>query len=186
MKKAVILHAVEMDSGGHWYPWLKKQLEQRGYDVWVPDLPQPDHPDDKLYIKFLLESGWDFADNLIIGHSSGAVMILHLLQNLPADIKIKTGVLAGSFSRILWPNLHKDLFTVPFDFEKIKAKAKNLVFMHGDNDPWCPPKEAAELAKKSGGEFILVPGGGHFSTSLDPKYTEFPELISILEERNLL
>ena len=83
MKHAVILHAMEQTSRGHWYQWLKSELEERGYAVWVPNLPHSDHPDTEEMTEFLLANkDWDFNDNLLIGHSSGSVEVLYLLQYL--------------------------------------------------------------------------------------------------------
>lgn len=189
MKRAVILHAMEQNSQGHWYPWLKLQLETRGYQVWTPNLPNPDFPNTQQTTEFLLANkDWDFSDNIIIGHSSGAVEVLYLLQSLPKNIKVKEAVIISSFDRPV-PGMegqHKDVFTEPLDFEEIKASANRFTFIHGADDPWCPVEGARNLVEATGGELILVENGGHFSTSLDSKYTEFPELINILEERNIL
>jgi predicted alpha/beta hydrolase family esterase len=188
VKKAVILHAMEQDSQGHWYPWLKNQLEDRGYEVWVPILPSPEHPDTVEMTKYLLSMGWDFNKNLLIGHSSGAVEILYLLQALSEGINVETAVLAGSFEKPVtgMEEQHDKMFVGKLNFEKIKTKASNILFMHGEDDPWCPLEGAKNLAKKTDGELVAVSKSGHFSTSLDSKYTEFPELITELEARGLL
>ena len=39
MKTALILHAWYSKPNDNWYPWLKKQLEGKGYEVYIPDLP---------------------------------------------------------------------------------------------------------------------------------------------------
>jgi predicted alpha/beta hydrolase family esterase len=58
--------------------------------------------------------------------------------------------------------------------------------VNGNNDPWCPLEGAQTLSQETDGELVAVPGGGHFSTSLDARFTKFPELVKILEERDLL
>lgn len=90
MKNALILHDTGNDHTGNWFPWLKTQLKNKGYKVWVPDLPDADTPSTKRYNKFLLEENdWEFNDeSLIIGRSSGAVAILGLLQELPLLIEL--------------------------------------------------------------------------------------------------
>ncbi len=190
MKRAVILHGTDGTPTSNWLPWLKAELEKRGHEVWTPQLPDADAPNAQKYTKFLLGSGWDFQDNLMIGHSSGGVEILHLLRHLPQNVRLKTAVLAGAFSQVLadepdWAQL-KGLFEEPFDFAKITSKADKFLFVHGDNDPWCNPNQAELLAQKVGAEFVLVPGGQHFSTALDPAYTKFPELVELLDKRHLL
>lgn len=190
MKRAVILHATEQDSQGHWYQWLKRELEKRDYEVWVPDLPNSDHPNGVAYNQILLDKGWDFSDNLLIGHSSGAVQILNLLPRLSDNVIVQTAVFIGSFTPVLasepdWLQL-KDLFIDPLSFSEIKARTQHRLFVHGSDDPWCPLAGAKTLSRQADGELIVVPGGGHFSTSLDSKYREFSELINILEARQLL
>ncbi len=187
MGTAIILHGTEGHSKIHWLPWLKTELEKLGRKVWVPDLPGADHPNIKRYNNFLLGQEWDFQDNLIIGHSSGAVEILGLLQSLPNGVTIDTAVLVGSFSQVLaeepkWQQL-KGLFEEPFDFDLIKTKARQFIFVHGDDDPWCPVDQAEFLCKKLGGEMNLIHGGQHFSTQNNPKWQEFPELLEIIKQK---
>lgn len=187
MKKAIILHGTGSSHKNNWFPWTKKQLENLGYEVWVPDLPQADHPNIKRYNEFLLNQDWDFVDNLVIGHSSGSVAILGLLQALPDDKKINTAILIGSFDNRLtsdpkWDVL-KGLFEKPFDYKKIKQQAKQFIFIHSDNDPYCPLEQAKDLHGRIGGEFVPIPGQQHFSFHLDPKYEQFPELIEIIKQK---
>jgi predicted alpha/beta hydrolase family esterase len=187
MKRAVILHAMDQTSQGHWYPWLKSELEKRGYQVWVPDLPHTSKPDTREMTAYLMgNKDWDFTDNLIIGHSSGSVELLYLLQAL--QVKVKTAVMVSSFDKMVpgMEDQHALVFQDPFNFRKIASSAEKLLFVHGDDDPWCPVSGAENLAKEPNSELILIPGGKHFSTSLDPAYTEFPKLVSILEERGRL
>lgn len=188
MKKAVILHAMEQTSSGHWYPWLKAQLESRGYRVWTPDLPDPAMPNNQKVKDFLLQSDWDFNETLVIGHSSGSMQLLYLLQNLSSNVRVETAVMVSSFSKPV-PGMEKQhvgLFEEPYDYEAIMRNAKNRIFVHGRDDPWCPLEGAEELARNTNSELVVVNNGGHFSTSLDPKYTEFPELLRILDERSLI
>lgn len=184
VKRAVILHAMEQTSQGHWYPWLKDQLEQRGYEVWVPDLPNNFYPSVEEAKELLLSSGWDFTDNLIIGHSSGSLQALYLVQNLPKDVVIDSLVLVSTFDHAL-PGMeeqHQNLFCVDYDSKQIIKHLKCRAVIHAKDDPWCPVEGAQYWAKSLKARLVVFDSGGHFSTSLDPKYTQFPELIGVLEE----
>jgi predicted alpha/beta hydrolase family esterase len=189
MKRAVILHGTNADHTQNWFPWTKQELEKLGYEVWVPDLPGADHPNLDTYIPFLKEQDWDFNDNLVIGHSSGAVTILGLLQALQKGVKIDAAILVGAFTQRLaddpsWEML-RGLFSKPFDYKAIKQKAKRFIFIHSPDDPYCPIEDARWLCKQVGGEFIEIPGSKHFSVNLDPRFNKFPELIDLIKQKVL-
>lgn len=188
MKNALILHAMEQNSQGHWYPWLKKYLEDKGYKVWVPDLPNTNLPNNEAAKEMLLSGDFEFNGSLIIGHSSGAMQALYLLQNLPEGNKVEAAVIVSSFDHPLsgMEAGHAGLFEKPYDFVKIKQNANKIIFVHSDNDPWCPLEGASNLSQQANAELVIVPGGGHFSTSLDLKYKEFPELVELLEKRSVI
>jgi predicted alpha/beta hydrolase family esterase len=59
-----------------------------------------------------------------------------------------------------------------------------FLFVHGSNDPYCNPAEAKRLAAALAGEYIEIPGGQHFSTSIDLNFTQFPQLLQILDARH--
>lgn len=183
--KVVILHGTDANHDSNWFPWLKSELEKLGHKVWVPDLPGAERPNMKRYTDFLLESDWDFSDNVIIGHSSGSVAILGLLTALPEETKIHSAVLVGAFTERLsespsWEML-KELFDKPFDYEALKKKCDQFVFVHSDDDPYCPLEQPTELADKLDGSLKIFHGMGHFSKKLDPRFDKFPELLEILK-----
>lgn len=99
MKRAVILHGTDAAPEQNWFPWLKQKLETEGYEVWAPLLPGNHTPNREVYNDFLLgqEQGWDFTDNIVVGHSSGAVAVLNLLMD-PRCPKVKLGVMVGAWA----------------------------------------------------------------------------------------
>jgi len=184
MKNAVILHGTDATSQSNWFPWLKEELEKEGWNVWVPDLPHAEKPNIERYNKFLFASGWDFnEDTTLIGHSSGSVAILGLLEALPKNTVINGAVLVGSFRNDLkWDSL-KDLFVKPFDFVKIKCTAKKFVFVHSDDDPICPLEQAEYLCEKLGGEFVLLSGRQHFSVGYGGEQNRrVPEILEAVQK----
>lgn len=183
MKQALILHGTDASPSSNWFTWLKEQLEQDGYKVWLPQLPNSDKPSTKTYNEFLLFNP-DFAftnDTIVIGHSSGAVEVLSLLQHLPEGKKVGSCFLVSVFRDDLGWDALKGLFAEPFDFEVIKKKADKFVFLHSDNDPYCPIGHAKYLAEQVGGELIVKSGQGHFNTEISEQYKAFPELLEIIK-----
>jgi len=186
MKNALILHGTDGTPKAHWYDWLRVELEKKNWKVWVPQLPHAEKPNMRRYLKFILgNTAWKFdSDSVIIGHSSGAVTILGLLQNLPEDIVVDTCLLVGAFRDDLnWESLG-ELFWDPFDFEKIKKHAQRIIFIHSDDDPFCPLEGAKYLSEQLGAELRVIPEQKHISIgTAGEKYKEFPLLVKILEEK---
>jgi len=184
MSNFLILHGTDGTPRSNWFMWLKGALIGQGHAVWLPQLPNAATPDAKVYTDFLL-SNKDFIydeHTVLVGHSSGAVEILHLLQHLPEGISVKAVVLVSAFKDDLGWDTLKNLFVELFDFDTIKSHCKNFVFVHSDDDPYVPLDQAKYLALKTGGELIVFEGQGHFNTELGPQYKQFPELLGFIEE----
>lgn len=182
MKRAVILHGTDGKPEHHWMPWLKQKLEEQGYEVWVPELPGNHTPNREVYNYFLFSHGWDFADNIIIGHSSGAVSVLNLLMDERCP-RIKLGVMVGAWAGGQ-PMGHFDenqfagLFPeTGFDFELIKSKVEKLAFLHSDDDPYCPLEQAQYLARELDAPITVLHGAGHIGR----QFKEVPELWEIIK-----
>lgn len=182
MKNALILHGTNSTSESNWFPWLSKELESRGYKVWVPELPNAKEPNIKRYNDFILSSDWEFnEESVLIGHSSGSVAIYGILSKLPDSVRVKQAILVGTFKDDLgWPNLG-GLFEEPFDYAKIKTKAQKFSLLHSDNDPHCPLAGAEYLAKELGGELTVVPNAMHFSVGTGgEQFRQLPIILDLL------
>jgi predicted alpha/beta hydrolase family esterase len=187
-KRAVILHGTSAQPMSGWRPWLKEKFEADGYEVWLPELPENDTPNREIYGNFLFGQGWDFTDNIVVGHSSGAVEVLNLLDDERCP-RIKLGVCVAAWKGGLpkgydeVTNPFKKFFPEKgFNFSGMKAKAGHIAFMHSDNDPYCPPQDAEYLADKLSAELQMFhteygSNADHFGSPL----TELPELWTIIQ-----
>lgn len=189
-KRAIILHGLRATADDNWFPWLKQELEKNEYQVWVPDLPGADHPVASHWVQYLMSSSWEFNQSLIIGHSAGAVAALYLAQSLPEQIHLKGVVAVSAFLSVL-PEAElyqelKDLHDIPFDFAKMRAGCDNFLFVHSDNDPYCPLAGTEQLVQQTQGSLELLRGGRHFSTEDNPGFKEFPRLLELIQNHLLL
>lgn len=191
-KRAVILHGTDgSPTRLAWQVWLKEQLEANGYEVYFPQLPECHTPNLATYDRFLKDSGWDFADNIVISHSSGATTALHLLQQdwFP---HVRATVLVGTFlnERLMdaasWyvKGQFDHLFVDELSVDTIKARSTSFYFVHGDDDPYCDYGEAGQLCKRLGGEFITLHGAGHIGKSANIQ--SIPSLMKALKDSRVL
>lgn len=188
---AAIFHGTGDSPTKFWLPSINRKLERSGYEVYAPLLPGSATPNKDTYESFLRASGWDFTDNVLIGHSSGATTILNLLSTdwFP---HVKAVVLVGTFlnekltKSASWyvSGQFDHLFLDNYDPEVIKRKADRFYFVHGDNDPFCDVDDARKLSDELGGRFITIPGGHHLGSTSGR--TELPELEKILREDGLI
>lgn len=182
MTKFIILHGTGGSPEANWFMWLKGKLIGKGHAVWLPQLPNSDKPNAKEYNEFILANK-DFvidSDTVLVGHSSGAVEILHLLQNLPAETVIKAAVMVSAFENDLGRDALAGMFEEPLDFDVIKSHCKKFILVHSDNDPYVGVDQAEYLQEQLDGELLLLEGQGHFNIETDPEYKQFPGLFEII------
>lgn len=185
MKNALILHGAGNDSSGNWFPWLKQELEKIGFKVWVPDLPNSDQPIQKDWLEAV--SGWELnRESVLIGHSSGATLILRILERLPDNVEVNKAILVagpldkGSVEKF-WP-FKEDICKGRFDWKKIKTSAKEFILIYSDNDPYdCGQRHGEEIHKHLGGQLIIKKGQGHFNLERGEKYRQFPEILELID-----
>lgn len=185
MKNALILHGTDFDRDGkqrfnNWFPWLKAELENLGYKVWLHELPEAWHPDLKRYWEFL--KGFDFnEESVIVGHSSGGAMVFGILHKLPQEKKIKLAVsVAGFYKDEGWGC--EGLFAEEYNWEKIKKQAKEIALFWSPDDPYIKRKQTDYLSGKLRVKPIVLENQKHFSVgTIGEKYKKFPELLTLIK-----
>jgi len=82
MKKALILHAWYSRPDDNWYPWLKNKLKQKGYEVYVPDLPTmyTNLPNMRKQLDFIKKNFIIDKNTLVFGHSLGTLLAMRLAE----------------------------------------------------------------------------------------------------------
>ena len=130
-RNVLIFHGTAGNPKGNWFPWLKEQLESRGYKVQIPALPHTSEPDDEEQVQFVIKNCKLDKNTVMIGHSFGGVVALRLLEK---GIKVNRVVLmctpfSGKFlDKKSRPSVTKAC-QKGFDFSKIKANAKSFVLL---------------------------------------------------------
>ena len=181
-KNAILIHGVADTPSNYWFPYISKYLEENGYEVWAPQMPDAANPSKDTWLPFVLENGTFSEDTVLVGHSAGAALILGILHSI--DIQIHKAVMVSGFARRKGPKKEpKPILLEDYDWEKMKQNAKDIIIINSSNDPWHNTDvEGYHIWKNLGGTFIALEGEGHMgSGKFNQPYKEFPLLKSLLD-----
>jgi predicted alpha/beta hydrolase family esterase len=182
MKEVLILHGIQGYAGIHWQKWLNDQLLERGYKVYMPSLPNPDHPDRKEWLKVVKETlkEANLSELVIVGHSLGVVTALDFIKDSRKQILALISV--SGFGKDYKSELNSYFITEKeIDLKKIKKLVKKSFVIYSNDDPYVPQETLKDLATKLEVKPIIIKKGGNLNTSSG--YTKFPLLLDLLEKK---
>jgi len=178
-KRVYIIHGWEGTPESNWFPWLKKQLESRGFEAIVPIMPNTDYPVFSEWLSHLKKViGKADQNTYLVGHSLGVIAILKFLESIPPEQKIGGAVLVAGFSESLGIPETESFFVESLDYKKVKNTAKKFIAINSDNDPYVPIKKGEILRDKLGAELIVVPKGSHLNEGAG--FTKLPIVLESL------
>ena len=172
MKRVFIIHRWDGNPTEDWYQWLKKELEGRGFEVFVPAMPEPDEPKIETWIPFLSQLvGTPDANTFFVGHSIGCQTIIRYLETLPEGVKIGGAVFIAGWYNVRnleteeeW-RIVEPWVSAPRDDEKIRKVVNKAVAIFSDNDPFVQPENQESWKEKVGAKIVVEHNKGHFTES---------------------
>lgn len=185
MKTAIIVHGWAYNPDMNWYPYVKKELEARGFQVQVPEMPNSEEPSISEWVHKLKEimpnpdKGTYF-----IGHSIGCQTILRYLQELPTKTKVGPIIFVAPWfhlQNLEGPESEKiarPWLETLINFDKINQHITSLTAIFSDNDPWVPVSDKEIFRQLLNAHIIVEHNKGHFAQ--DDSITQFPEVIKIV------
>jgi hypothetical protein len=188
--RAFIIHGYMGYPREAWLPWLKEELEGRGYAVSLPLMPHPDRPTIGEWV--------DFIDGLVgepdprtvmVGHSIGAQAVVLYLERLGGAGKAvgRTVLVAGGFP----PGLSRDeaealaegdevlipWLTTGADAKLVRKAAGRCTVILSDDDPYIEVKRAqAEFRAALDPAIVIEHSKGHLND--DSGLTELPSALA--------
>lgn len=191
MKRVVIVHGWYGNPEEGWFPWLKKELEKREHDVYIPSMPNPHEPEINSWVEKLSEVIHTPADDLIlVGHSIGCQTILRYLATLSPLVKIAGVVMVAPWVILTNINDEEKRIAVPWlDIDTIPpypviskhVSKDNFYCIFSDNDKYVPLEDNSEFFQNRYGSKVLVEKNkGHMGG--DDKILELPIVLSVVNE----
>ena len=178
---AILVHGWRGWPENAWFPWLRKELESRGWTVDAPTMPQPMTPERHAWVATLertvqeaIQRGILPPKITLVGHSLGCPTILQMLERHQGKPFAQV-VLVSGFARNfgapgvnLW--MDRDI-----DFENIHPKVLHWSVLHGKGDVVVPVPEGQWLADQLGVPLTHTEWPGHFMH--EEGITKLPEVL---------
>jgi len=180
MKKVYLVHGGEGNPNNHWFPWLKKSLEENGFEVYALEMPNPNNPNLNEWVNKLNDSVNNPDEKTyFIGHSLGCVAVLKYIVILPENTKIGGCVFVACFASFGDEEI-RDFNLKKSDLEKIKKVCEKFVNIFSDDDRFVSINKSKEFADLLNAKKIIETGKGHFTT--DDKIFKLPSVLNGLLE----
>ena len=183
MKKRVfIVHGWDGTPEYGWFQWLQKELEKKGFEVHVPQLPEENNPRIHNWVPALAkEVGVADENTFLVGHSMGCQAVARYLEGLSEGVKVGGAVfVAGFFKRLTniedTPSekaTERHWLGAPLDLAKIRSHLPKSIAIFSDDDPWVPLDNRDDFRDKLGSEIIIEHKQHHFSND----YKEVPIIL---------
>jgi uncharacterized protein len=171
-KRVLIIHGWDGFPDEGWFPWLKKELESKGFTVTVPAMPKPEVPEISSWVNTLNEIVGEIDEQtFLVGHSIGCQTILRYLERLEKNKKVGGVVFVAGWTH-LTPEVTPDEASIkvakpwletPLNWGKIKSHTNNVVAIFSDNDPMVSLSEKDVFKDKLRANIIIENNKKHFS-----------------------
>ena len=182
-KRVFLIHGWEGNPENNWFPWLKRELEKKGFEVYAPAMPDADEPKIESWVSELNEVvGTPDEETYFIGHSIGCQAIMRYLEAQLGNLRVGGVIFVAGFFHL--PNLEsqeeeeiaKPWLETPINTDQIKKMTDNIIAVFSDNDPDVPLSDSEIFEKRLGAKIIIEKEKGHFSD--DAGVTELPVVLN--------
>ena len=178
-----VIHGSFGSPFGNWFPYLRKEIENRNLEVYTPDFPTgvgfQNYENWSKLLKCYLEASIINENTIIFAHSIAPVFICKFL--IANKIKVKRLVFICGFNNYLgineeYDNVNKTMY---FDnLEDVKQLAQEIICFYSKNDPYVKYEVEKDFADTIATKQIVIDNGGHLNS--ESGYTEFKELLEYL------
>lgn len=176
--RVILVHGFNANPQMNFHPWLAQQLRDRGFEVVTPELPLSTK--DELDLPQIIERmkdqvGFLKSDDIILGHSLGAFIILQYLEAVEMTETPRAVILVGAPWKVSKPELRR-LFIADLDAEVLMWKAREYVVVHSRDDKLVPFSHGELMSKQLKARLVASENDGHFMDE------EYPVLVETIQQ----
>lgn len=176
--RAILVHGFNASPQMNFHSWLRDQLRARGFEVVVPELPLSTKTElnlPEIIGAMKAQVGFLKNDDILLGHSLGAFIILQYLEAVEMTETPRAVVMVAAPWNVSRPELRR-LFLVDLDADVLMWKAREYIVVHSKNDPLVPFDHGQRLATAFKARFVSTASDGHFMGEA------YPVLVETIEE----
>ncbi|CAF0958135.1 unnamed protein product [Adineta steineri] len=166
-QRVIIIHGSAISPGiinRHWYKWLQTELSKLDIDALAPAMPDEREAKDSIWIPYLINNLNVKENDILVGHSSGAMAILRLCEQM----KIKGLILVSA-------GYDKNDKNQLYNWNTIKSNTQWIEQFHSSDDPFTPVDSSRHIAKEVQSIYHEFNDRNHF---LCP---DFPDIINVIK-----
>lgn len=171
----VILHGFTGHSDKNFIPWLKSELETRGYSVQTPELPNTEAPTEAEQVQYVLDTCTFDEDTVLIGHSLGGVVAMKVAEKLPHTLDSLVLVAPAISADFRLPEyveknrIFLDKFDMTYDYEKLKQNVRRRVVLCDLREATLRKNFLVDLADKLSADYEETTAAQkHFTAEREP------------------
>ncbi len=162
----------------NWFPWLKQNLENKGYTTILPELSNNHAPDYEVWKQdFERQVGNLNSNSVVIAHSAGGAFIVRYLSEKLVPIR-KLILMSPSHTKTADNSRLNDLLNFQIN-PKLQSLIGSVIVATSDNEPEYRHENVDFYLSQLGGSKKIFEGLGHFCKS-DMGRVEFPEILELL------
>ena len=176
--RVILVHGFNANPHMNFHPWLAGQLQAKGFEVVVPELPLSTMEEinlPEIIEKMKDQVGYLKNDDILLGHSLGAFVVLQYLEAVEMTETPRAVILVAAPWNVSRPELQR-LFLVDLDADVTMWKAREFVIVHSHDDKLVPFEHGERLAERLKARLVATDGDGHY---MDDQY---PVLLETIEE----
>ncbi len=160
--KIILVHGYKASPKTNFFPWLERELRAKGFDVVVPELPNPEAPDRDEWTEALVKASVPLTDQtIIVGHSLGGAAALRMIEAAEARSTPHAMVMVAT-PWMIKDEKFRGFFMSELDFEVLMWRASKFVVIHAQNDPIIPVEHGKRYASALHAKLITPETGEHF------------------------
>lgn len=172
MKRVFIIHGWGGNPNEGWLVWLGKELKSRGFEVFIPEMPNTWSPKINEWVNKLTEVvGKSDSQTYFVGHSIGCQAVMRYLEQLSESQKAGGAIFVAGWFNLTdetWDETYTkeiadEWIHVPINFKAIKERVNKLILVNSDNDPYVPISDAELFKKRFNIDIIMLENKGHIT-----------------------